>query len=128
MTAIPEGRAVSTEHHSFRRSLSRSAYFFERRSAELDALLLTAERGAAWTLIHPEYTVAIPQPTVLAVPVAMGMARNAEPLADFINAWLRLKREDGTVDELYQYWILGGGAKPQHPRWSIIRDVLGWIE
>ena len=102
--------------------------FFEHRNAELDAMLLTAERGAAWTLMHPEFTVAIPQPTVLAAPVAIGMARDAEPLANFVNAWLSLKREDGTIDELLEYWILGGGAKPQQPRWSIIRDVLGWME
>jgi Na+/H+-dicarboxylate symporter len=102
--------------------------FFRQRSEELDAMLLTAERGAAWTLIYPEFSVAIPQPTVLAAPVAIGMARDAEPLADFINAWLRLKHEDGTVDELYQHWILGGGAQPRQPRWSVIRNVLGWVD
>ncbi len=101
--------------------------FFLQRSEDLDAMFLTAERGAAWTLIHPEFSVAIPQPAMLAAPVAIGMARDAEALSDFINAWLRLKHEDGTVDELYQHWILGGGAQPRQPRWSLIRDVLGWI-
>ena len=38
-----------------------------------------------------------------------------------------LKHEDGNVDELYQHWILGGGAQPRQPRWSLIRDVLGWV-
>ena len=102
--------------------------FFRQRSDELDAMLITGERGAAWTLMHPEFSVAIPQPTVLAAPVAICMARDAEPLNDFINAWLRLKREDKTLDQLYEYWILGGGAKPRQPRWSVIRDVLGWVD
>ena len=57
------------------------------------------------------------------------MARDAELAGnDFINAWLRLKREDKTIDQLYAHWILGGGAEPQQPRWSVIRDVLGWVD
>jgi hypothetical protein len=42
--------------------------FFEGRSEEFDALFLSAERGSVWTLIHPEFSVAIPQPDVLAAP------------------------------------------------------------
>jgi len=102
--------------------------FFRERSKALDALLLSAERGSAWTLIYPEFSVAVPQPDVLAAPVAIGMARNAQKLADFINGWLRLKREDQTISHLYQHWILGGGAEPRQPRWSVIRDVLGWVD
>jgi Na+/H+-dicarboxylate symporter len=102
--------------------------FFRQRSEELDALFLSAERGSAWTLIYPEFSVAVPQPDVRAAPVSIGMAGDAEKLADFINAWLQLKREDQTVDQLYKHWILGGGAEPQQPRWSVIRDVLGWVD
>ena len=39
-----------------------------------------------------------------------------------------LKRKDGTVDELYDYWMLGGASRPREPRWSIIRNVLGWVD
>ena len=67
-------------------------------------------------------------PDVLAAPVSIAMARDAETLADFINAWLRLKREDRTLDQLHNYRILGSGAEPRKPRWSVIRDVLGWID
>jgi Na+/H+-dicarboxylate symporter/ABC-type amino acid transport substrate-binding protein len=102
--------------------------FFRQRSEELDALFLTAERGSAWTLLYPEFSVAVPQPDVLAAPVAIGVARSADALADFINGWLRMKREDRTLDQLYEYWILGAGAEPTQPRWSVIRDVLGWVD
>jgi ABC-type amino acid transport substrate-binding protein len=102
--------------------------FFDQRNQELDAMFMSAERGSTWTLIHPEFSVAIPQPDVLAAPVSIAMAPDAERLADFINAWLRLKRQDQTIDQLYRYWILGGGAEPAQPRWSVVRDVLGWID
>jgi len=103
-------------------------FFRHRGENDLDALFLSAERGSAWTLLYPEFSVAVPQPDVRAAPVAIGMARDAEKLADFINAWLELKRDDQTLDRLYSHWILGGGAEPQQPRWSVIRNVLGWID
>jgi hypothetical protein len=53
------------------------------------------------------------------------MANEAETLADFINAWLRLKREDKTIDHLYQYWILGGGAQPRQPRCPRLDRLMG---
>ena len=102
--------------------------FFESSDAKLDGMLMSAERGSTWSLIYPEFSVAIPQPDVLAIPVSIAMARDAEALAEFINAWLRLKREDSTLSQLYRYWILGGGAEPRQPRWSVVRDFLGWID
>ena len=35
----------------------------------------------------------------------------------------------GTVDELYRYWMLGAAeTERKPPRWSVVRDVLHWIE
>jgi len=36
----------------------------------------------------------------LATPISIGMAHDAKTLADFINAWLRLEREDQTIEQL----------------------------
>ena len=44
----------------------------------------------------------------------------------FLQNWLTLKRSTGTFEELYDYWILGQSVKPRRPRWSIMRNVLGW--
>ena len=49
--------------------------FFEGKHDDLDALVYSAEAGSAWTLLYPAYTVAIPQPDILAVPLAYGIAR-----------------------------------------------------
>ncbi|MGD8461872.1 MAG: hypothetical protein PVH27_16075 [Desulfobacterales bacterium] len=32
------------------------------------------------------------------------------------------------VEELFDHWILGRGAEEKQPRWSIIRDVMGWVD
>ena len=99
--------------------------FFESRGTELDALVFSAESGSAWSLRYPAYTVAIPKPDVLAVPLAYPMARGDQDLVNFINTWIELKKKDGTIAALYDHWILGKHATPKQPRWSVLRNVLG---
>src|SRR5262249_8529597 len=99
---------------------------FQRRDPPLDALVLTAERGSAYTLLHPEYSVVVPRPRPLKVPLAYVIAGRDAGLAPVIDTWIDLKRKDGTIDELFAHWILGRNAEPKHPRWSILDDVLHW--
>jgi hypothetical protein len=66
--------------------------FFEGKGEELDAFLYTAESGSAWSLLHPAYTVAIPQPGVLKAPLAYPLPRGDRELVDFINVWIALKQ------------------------------------
>jgi ABC-type amino acid transport substrate-binding protein len=94
----------------------------------VDAIALPAERGSAWTLIYPRYTVVVPEPSRIRLPLAYPMPRDDEAFAGLINMWIELKRKDGTIDALYQYWILGRNAEQARRRWSIIRDVLHWID
>ena len=91
-----------------------------------DAIALTAERGSTMTLLNPAYSVVVPQPGVLKVPLAYAMANGDTRMASFIDTWIELKRKDGTVDRLFSHWILGRSAEVRSPRWSVIRDVLHW--
>ena len=102
--------------------------FFEADMSDVDAIAMTAERGAAWSLLYPRYSVVVPQPNVIRLPLAYPVARGDQDLADFLTTWIELKKSDGTIDRLYDYWILGQDAEPRTPRWSIIRDVLHWVE
>ena len=94
----------------------------------IDAMILPAERGSAWTMRYPQFSAVVPLPDPIRVPLAFGMPLGEPELAGFINSWVELKRHDGTFDELYQYWILGKNATPTPPRWSIIREVLHWVD
>jgi hypothetical protein len=94
----------------------------------MDAIAFPAERGSAWTLLHPEYSMVVPEGVLVKVPLAYPVARNDEAFATFLNTWIDLKRKDGTMDALFRYWILGQNVAPPHPRWSIARDVLGWFD
>jgi proton glutamate symport protein len=37
-----------------------------------------------------------------------------------------MKRRDGTLDTLYDHWILGKNAERRTPRWSVVRNVFHW--
>jgi Na+/H+-dicarboxylate symporter/ABC-type amino acid transport substrate-binding protein len=100
--------------------------FFTPHNPPLDAGVLTAERGSAYTLLHPEYSVAVPKPRPLKVPLAYVIAGRDAAMVAMVNTWIELKRADGTIDELFSYWILGQSNTARTPRWSIIHDVLGW--
>jgi Na+/H+-dicarboxylate symporter/ABC-type amino acid transport substrate-binding protein len=102
--------------------------FFKTKAKDLDCFVFSAEAGSAWTLLYPEYTVVVPQPNIIAVPQAFPMPKGDRDFVDFVNAWIDLKRKDGTIKKLYDHWILGKGAIKKEPRWSIIRNVLHWVD
>ena len=101
---------------------------FSDQGRAWDAAVLAAERGSAWTLLHPEYSVVLPGPGLLKIPLAYPIARRDQAWASVVNTWLELKRKDGTIQALYDYWILGRNAAPKKPRWSIMRNVLHWTD
>jgi Na+/H+-dicarboxylate symporter/ABC-type amino acid transport substrate-binding protein len=99
-----------------------------QRSDEFDALVFSAEGGSAWSLVHPEYAVAIPRPDIWAIPTGFALAKGDAEWRNFLNTWIELKQKDGTIDRIYDHWIQGEAAETKAPRWSVIRDVLGWIQ
>jgi Na+/H+-dicarboxylate symporter/ABC-type amino acid transport substrate-binding protein len=99
--------------------------FFRDNPNGLDAIVITAEAGSAWTILYPDYAVALPEPFQKA-PMALAVRREDTDLRDLLNEWMRLKKTDGTLDRLYDKWVLGKSDEDKKPRWSIARDVLGW--
>ena len=90
--------------------------------------LVPAENGAAWTLLHPEYTVVVPQPSPVKIPSAFGLALDAGDLTGAVNEWVVFATNEGMIQRAYDYWILGQGAEDKQPRWSILRNVLGLLD
>ena len=45
-----------------------------------------------------------------------------------MNYWIEVKKHDGIIQDAYDYWILGQGGEQKPPRWSIIQDVLHWVD
>ena len=82
----------------------------------------------AWTVLHPEYKAVFFKTHIDKFPVAYAIAHNNLELQAFLNSWLTVHKSAGTVQTLYNKWILGKGAEKHSPRWSVIKDVLHWVK
>ncbi|MGB4707248.1 MAG: hypothetical protein WBH28_02190, partial [Fuerstiella sp.] len=94
---------------------------------DLDALLISAESGSAYTIQYPDYQVVVPDRKTISLPLFYAIANSDVEMRDFLEHWIRLRKDDGTLDEYYNHWILGQNPTDAKPRWSVIRDVLHWV-
>jgi Na+/H+-dicarboxylate symporter len=97
-------------------------------SEQFNALVTTAEKAAAWSLLYPQYSAVIPEPDPIQIPAGFPLPHQEEGLADYMKIWLTIRKQDGTVQHLYDYWVLGKQTKAHKHRWSVIRDVLHWVQ
>ncbi len=99
--------------------------FFVNGSLELDALIYSAERGSAWTLVYPDYSIAIPEPLRDRAPLNYALPLREEAFLRYVNAVLAYEAPN-RIPLLFTYWVRGEDVSNRNPRWSIRRDVLGW--
>lgn len=102
--------------------------FFRAPPGKMDAMVYSAEAGSAWSLIYPDFTVSIPRPDIIEVPMAFPVRRGDPEWVGFLNNWIELRKRDGTVRAAYDHWILGKATQEDNPRWSVVRDVLHWVD
>jgi len=102
--------------------------FFNGGDQGADALLLSAEEGAAYSYRYPRYTVSRVDRGTIRLPAGYPVPKGDIEMLEFVSNWVDLKKKDGTIDALYEYWMLGGASKARTPRWSVVRDVLGWVD
>jgi proton glutamate symport protein len=102
--------------------------YIDKYGDKLDAYITTVEKAGAWSLLRPKYSVVIPVPDIMKFPAAFPIPQNEESLADFLKIWISIKQKDHTIQKAYDYWVLGKQFKKKQPRWSVIRDVLHWVD
>ena len=102
--------------------------FFTQKVHDIDAIVDIAEAGTAWTLLYPSYSVVIPKPHIRKAPMGYAAAKRNRELVDFLNSWVLAKKGDGSLERIYNHWVLGQGAIRTEPRWSFIRNVLKWVD
>jgi Na+/H+-dicarboxylate symporter/ABC-type amino acid transport substrate-binding protein len=117
--AIPDAQLVE---------IANNRDYFTGKAENLDALLISAESGSAFTLIYPKYEVVVPRELSVQLPLFYVIGQQDSELRDFLEHWITLREKDGTAKEYYDHWVLGKTQRAKQPRWSIIRDVLGWVD
>jgi hypothetical protein len=100
--------------------------FFTAGEGSFDAMLYSAEAGSAWTLLFPQYSVVVPEPRVISIPVAFVLPSDTTRWNRYVDTWIGLNKTSRSVKRLYDYWILGQGARQKKRRWSVVHNVLGW--
>ena len=108
--------------------LETSEEFCKTDPPPADALIVAAETGAILSMLYPQFSLVIPQGFRPKSPVIFALPTDAPELERLAKTWGTLKADDGTREQLYAHWILGENAKKEPPRWSIIHDVLGWVD
>jgi ABC-type amino acid transport substrate-binding protein len=78
--------------------------------------------------LYPDYSVVVPKPDFAFLPLGYPIAKGDQDMVNFLNHWIDLKKKDKTIEKFYNYWILGRGAVEKKPRWSVIRNVLHWVD
>ena len=86
-------------------------------------MLTAAEIGSAWSLLFPEYTVVVPQPDVVRIPMAYAMPRGDHELVNFVRSWVELKKSDGTIERLYADALLGMTTAWHQPPWTVLSQA-----
>ncbi len=112
-------------------TIAKAEDFFEQQNAGKDtsAYFSDAESGSAWTLVYPGYQVVTPFPKGLAIPLVYPFSSGGDaPMDEYMDNWVMLMVHDGTVKRAYDHWILGKGSEKKTRRWSVIHDVLGWVD
>jgi ABC-type amino acid transport substrate-binding protein len=102
--------------------------FFLSTTPGIDAFITTAEIGTAFTLLYPDFAVVVPKPTLWRLPLGFAAAKGNFALAEYLDGWVATHQQKGTFQRAYDHWILGEGAKRNEPRWSVVRNVLGWVD
>lgn len=102
-------------------------WFFEAEH-DLDALMISAEAGAAWSILYPGFQVITPTQRRVSMPLVYGLPLHDEEFAEFVDFWISIQQSMGLFDQRFDYWVRGKGAEQRGPRWSIMRDELGWVD
>ncbi|RLD85959.1 MAG: hypothetical protein DRJ07_01935 [Bacteroidetes bacterium] len=99
-----------------------------RDSLTIDALIVSAEGGATYTMLYPNYQLVNPFPYNISVPRVFLFDKPDPEFREFVNNFIKIQQKDGTLENLYDYWILGKDININKKNWSIIRDVFHWVD
>ena len=93
---------------------------------EIVAAIWTLEQAKAWVTPRPGYTAVVPKNLGGRFLFAYLLPPKSHDLREFLDYWMQLQRANGLHDRLVHKWIDGKPEPMTVPRWSILRNVLGW--
>ncbi|MGH2639308.1 MAG: substrate-binding periplasmic protein, partial [Rhabdochlamydiaceae bacterium] len=123
--AIGGYRDIVTSY--FPDSLAFASNFDELLKGDVDAMMWSELPAYIWCLAHPEHTTVSFNHSLGRNYFAYPCGATTEQFIHFLNEWLELKEQQGFELKQRQYWFLGKSQIPENQRWSIIRNLLHWV-
>lgn len=95
---------------------------------KIDAAIWTLEQAKALAAANPEIQAIAPKDMGSNFLFAYLMPQDATEWKQYVDYWLEIRSRDGELDATKDYWIEGKPRDAGAPRWSIIRNVLHWVD
>ena len=92
---------------------------FYTDNVKADALLTSAEQGAAYCMLYPSFETVVPKPVIRHESIAYVIAKNDLAFSKYLDEWLAIKKAQGDIRKLRDYWIFGKGVEYKQPRWNL---------
>ena len=99
----------------------------EFSEGKIDAWISAHTPAFAWCVSYPEYMVIEYGGLIGKRYFGYPIRAHSLDWASFLNNWLILKTQSGFEQRMYNYWIAGENPSERPPRWSVLRNVLHWI-
>jgi ABC-type amino acid transport substrate-binding protein len=125
--AIGEYASVVRNHFP-QAILASSEWVEELQKNKVDCVLWSELPAYIWCLAHPGFTTVSFGHSLGKKYFAYPCDAQTDQFIHFLNDWINLKQEQGFELKQREYWFLGKIEVPQEKRWSIIRNVLHWVE
>jgi Na+/H+-dicarboxylate symporter len=105
------------------RSLNQFFSLTQSDSIHCDAYLTSAERASALTIKHPGFKVVNPLPYHMRNALVFPIAKS-DIWRRYIDNWIEYRTKDGSIDRLYDQWILGHQYIKKKKTWSVYDNII----
>jgi Na+/H+-dicarboxylate symporter/ABC-type amino acid transport substrate-binding protein len=94
---------------------------------EVDAVMWSYTSSFIWCLTHPEFVAIDYGLRIGKCYFSYAMPQHSIDFRFFLNNCLSLKEQSGFKQKMQAYWIEGLSPPNRPPRWSILHNVLHWV-
>lgn len=93
---------------------------------EVEGAVLPIDRAFYFSRTNPELSAVLPEEMTSSIMLTYAVPSGEFEFQNLVNAWIDVKIGQHVFESARAYWVRGEGLRPQRPRWSIARNVLGW--
>jgi Na+/H+-dicarboxylate symporter len=95
---------------------------------DAQALMTSRDVGMPQAILHPRLSMVVPKPEKVAVPRAFAVRTGELEWVRYLDEWVIQQNALNRIAPMREYWIEGQGLTRRYQRWSVIRDVLHWVD